>query len=553
MGELRRYFILHLNIKLILCCFCCLCFETLQLITSSLTLAKSYDWVQIHSSDIQMINTASIEAEFRLRMIQSAKTSLDIVAFDQNLDLELGLPLLKALKEAANRGVKVRYLTAWIGMALRDPFSKTVRFLKNPMPQVPIEYRIVGGMGMWKNGWGPFEGIHEKLFIIDNSLTLVTGRGHTGEYLNWLDTCFAFKGKLSEQAHDAYERLWASSERESIKSRASATRLLQLDQEDSQGIYEEDEDEDSELDSESLGFKIPSDEELRQRILGGGRAFSDIGSQVKSDRLPIHTQAGITGIDDSLDIQELNRLSLWALQPAIYADEKVFGNWTGNSSAEFYSARLLHHDLLDQMREIVDQSKKSQQEYSWDWRIKNLEDPVIEELISLIQKGKDLRYFSLSTHLSPKFKEALVSRLKDGLSLNILTNGKAAHTQIMPLRTPLGWYTGLRDLNDLLGAGATVFGLLWHDTDSPVFLHRKIAVIDDTVIFGSHNFNISSTVESDEMSFEIKGMKLADQVRALFSESVNTVSVQLDPKIIREDFNKTGFQRWISDYFAGFY
>ena len=468
--------------------------------------AKVYDWVPLHSDDIQMISNPNVEAEYRIELAKRAKSTLDIVIFDQRVDDGLGKPFLRAIKQAADRGVKVRYMTAWVGMALRDPMNRTKNFLVRPLPLFPIDYHSIGGTEMWKKGWGYLDGIHEKLFIVDNQWVLITGRGHASDYLKWLDTCFLMKGKLVEQAQEAYDQLWNTAERETGRNQTDTPKESSLSDKQSQ--------------------------EISQRLRAGAPI-----ADVTKDPPVILSQS---------DLLDLSRLLIWTDQKSIdpNQDERM---------GDVYSARLLHHDLLDQMRAVVDEKGGSPSKYDWNWRVENLYDPIVEELIKLSQEAKDFRYYSLSTNLNPKLKKALLHQLRNGLALKIFTNSKLAHTWIVPMKIPMGWYAGLSDLDDLLSEGAVAYGLIPSDINSSLFLHRKVAVIDDTVIFGSHNFNFASTVESDEMSIEVRGVKFADQVRKLFDDDAKNKGEPLDPLVIHQDRVRSGFHRWLSQYFSGLY
>jgi phosphatidylserine/phosphatidylglycerophosphate/cardiolipin synthase-like enzyme len=175
-------------------------------------------------------------------------------------------------------------------------------------------------------------------------------------------------------------------------------------------------------------------------------------------------------------------------------------------------------------------------------------DPVLEETIGLLKTAKNAHISILATILHPQLKQALKESLNRGLNLEIFTNSKDAHATVAPLPFSVGWYAGLHDLDELLGLGAIGYGAIQFPDrkDSYHFLHRKLAIIDDAVIFGSHNLTIASTVTQDEMSFEIVSPDFAARMRRLSNESIRRNSVRLDAEEIAVESANTPIRQWFS-------
>jgi phosphatidylserine/phosphatidylglycerophosphate/cardiolipin synthase-like enzyme len=136
-------------------------FLIISLFFSTLAKANSYPWIWMGKNDIQVTDHPRVEAEFRLNLVRNAKVSIDILTFDQRADDLVGKPLLVAIEEAAQRGVKIRFGTAWLAPILKDPLFRASRFLSYVAKQNPnLQYLEVGGCGMRKRGWGYIDGIH---------------------------------------------------------------------------------------------------------------------------------------------------------------------------------------------------------------------------------------------------------------------------------------------------------------------------------------------------------------------------------------------------------
>src|SRR5580692_4912748 len=61
---------------------------------------------------IALIEDASADFALRLKLIQEARDSID-VNIEHSSDPEIGLPLLLAMRDAANRGVRVRMMSPY--------------------------------------------------------------------------------------------------------------------------------------------------------------------------------------------------------------------------------------------------------------------------------------------------------------------------------------------------------------------------------------------------------------------------------------------------------
>jgi phosphatidylserine/phosphatidylglycerophosphate/cardiolipin synthase-like enzyme len=431
-------------------------------LSMSNALAESYPWVEMNSAELHLIADPQAEVVERLRMIGTAQQTIDLIIWDQRTDAEVGVPVLAALKEAANRGVRVRFLLSWSGHMMQDPFDSVGRYLKKPATKVPVDLVIAGSRWMRAQGWGYFDGIHQKLLVIDGREALVTGRGHADQYMAWMDTAVTFRGPLVAQSIQVFQDTWAL----------------------------------------------------------------------------IHQELGIE--DASLKVA-VPRVALAPLP--ISAPGKMI------------RVRTLFHDLLKQLKDLSIKTGVTPVKMSNDDRIRDLQDPVVNEMIRLVSdpNTKSVKFYSLLVRLHPAFKEALLEALKRGVKVQLFTNGHAAQVDIVPISVPFGWYRSLIDMDDLLQAGAQIFGLVHKGEGTAVYVHRKMAIVDDVVIVGSHNFNLSSTIESDEMSYEIVSKEFADECRDLFQKGIDFNGEEINRDDIHKERNGNRFQQWFADYLGVFY
>lgn len=437
--------------------------------------AADYPWVQIHDSDIEVVPSIRVEAAIRIELIRRAKHTIDIVTYDQRTDLSIGLPLLKALREAADRGVHIRFLTTWITQFVGNRKDWVPKFLTYPPTREPIEVMVFGGFSGYQRGWALDDNIHNKLFIVDAEVLLTTGRGQSDFYLDWLDTGFLIKGALLKQSTQAFETLWQTCLQETRIFRTNNTAPVLVQEQD------------------------------RRPTLSVSEA------------------------------KQLAHLSSWLHEPPAM---HVLENGTAR-------ARLLHHDLIHQLRSLPGKPRS----YRHERRIQMLSDPIIEAIVEKMDAAHRVEFTTMSVILHPKLKAAILRALARNVPVNILVNDRSVFHVVSPIAAP--WYVGLPDLEEILLHGAQVYIFKQNAMQPYTFLHRKIAIINDTVFFGSHNYNLPSTVANDEISFEVESPVLAGRMRGLFSSGVEGNGSLVTAQEIHRARRFTGWERVILKQFLG--
>lgn len=444
--------------------------------------AASSPWLQVPRDDLQVITSAWVEHALRLELVKKATTSIDIVIFDQRVDYEVAYPLLKALREAADRGVKVRFIASWFPQVATDFLRAAPRYLVDNPPRVPIEYLTFGGPSMRKE-WAFEDGVHQKLFIVDRKWTLTTGRGHSVIYQNWVDTAFLMRGILVEQTARIFDDVW---------------NLIRL---------------------EADLFKPPGTPFAEERMLIDKKLL-------KMEPLKLNAEDGA----------RLLELKDWMsrLQKA--------------NSGPLLKIRVLHHDFIAQMRRL----SMDPAEYDTEERVKLLKDPILQAVKDKLPKTRQLAMNSLSVILHPEIKKVLLQSLLKGMWASVFTNSKETFKTVSLV--PFPWPVVLPDLDDLLVHGADVY-IYKLDPKLPPgqYLHRKVLVMDETVFFGSHNYNLPSTVANDEVSFEVEDAEFASRMRALFQSSLTSHGELLDPAAVHRERNSTEMLRWLFTPLLGFF
>jgi phosphatidylserine/phosphatidylglycerophosphate/cardiolipin synthase-like enzyme len=451
--------------------------------------ADVYPWVWLGKNDIQVTDHARVEAKFRLHLVANAKKSIDIVTYDQRVDEAIGIPLLQALEDAAQRGVQIRFVAAWVSWLLNDLSKNTERYLRRMASDYPnFKFIAVGGEPMWGRGWGILDGIHQKMFLVDDKISLVSGRGHAEDYLNWLDTAFFYKGDIVDQSRDAFEQMWQTINRESILPFKS---------------------EHLGLNNSELPAKL-----ARMRVL----------SDSPSIKLSLEEQ------------QELDALKTWAEVPP--------------SNDHDYKARSIYYNFLEQMKKEADLQGRTPQSFSYKERSQFLKDPYIDAVLLLLPETRHFQMNILATILEDKVIEAIIREKQRGMDMDLITNGQEAHSIFL---TAPGWFAGIHTLDDLLQAGVIGHEVKKRGPDTGIYLHRKLLILDDHVFFGSHNFTKASTLTTDEYSIEIIGQDFADRMQQLSHHSMEVNTVPFDVKEVHQERLITPLRQWFASFFEVLY
>jgi putative cardiolipin synthase len=448
--------------------------------------AKIYPWYKVDRADIKLTADSQVEAEVRLNLIskidklpqpnRGAPQSISILTFDQRVDENVGMPLLRELGKAASNGVFVRIATSWGAQAISDPQRKLAGYLDFLSRQYPdhFHYLIAGGPTMQKRGWTLSDSNHAKIGIINNKVGFITGRGHAGAYLDWLDTFVTLKGNPVEDLVDLFERVWERLEVENPKDHWASHKTQQ------------------------------------SKTFPGGISEEEFWLQEPSQPNPL----------TRLETQEKK--------------VKSFLNWAKLPPSQQIShptwIRVLDNDFFEKMKSSsLDRLPKA---YNFLERQEIIQDDILNSAIEEISQAEShIRIYSLALLMSDSLKAALIAAQERGVDVQIITNGIDSHSQLFAdlthilfrgwLRVPFGagYYLSKPDAIELLSAGIKVYVL--NVSDSYVHLHRKMWIIDDNVFLGSHNATLASETVQFEANLQIQDSAISNKWLGEFDRDVS--------------------------------
>jgi putative cardiolipin synthase len=184
--------------------------------------------LEVADSALLALANAGSALSWRLALIDSAKSSLDLQYFIWNVDLA-GSLLMERVVAAADRGVRVRilvddlYLISQAGMRNQDKtFAAVSAHALIELKLFNPGYFRDGTVGLAGNFAGSFSAfnrrMHNKLMIADGHFAIVGGRNIANEYFglnttyNFLDYDVLFTGAAVPEAQTGFDEFWQAEE-----------------------------------------------------------------------------------------------------------------------------------------------------------------------------------------------------------------------------------------------------------------------------------------------------------------------------------------------------
>lgn len=198
-------------------------------------------------SGFRLLPEAAFALDARISLIRSAETSVDIQYYLLERD-DVGLMLLRELRDAANRGVRVRLLVDDFYLAGKDDlfvsfaaFRNTEVRVFNPLPsrnpspglRILLSLHELGRIN---------HRMHNKLLVVDNSFAISGGRNIANEYFmrsataNFIDMDVLSSGPVVNRLSQTFDLYWNSAQVRTIEELVpsptpAATRGAEFDTE----------------------------------------------------------------------------------------------------------------------------------------------------------------------------------------------------------------------------------------------------------------------------------------------------------------------------------
>ena len=172
-------------------------------------------------SGLRMLPEGPFSLDARIALARRAEKSLDVQYYQLQSD-SVGFRLLRELRDAAQRGVRVRLIVDDFYTAGQDELFSSLNAFPNVEVRLfnPLPAREGAFVGRFLASLHEFSRInhrmHNKLFVADNSLSVSGGRNIGDEYFmqggaaNFIDADVMASGPVVRQQSAAFDLYWNS-------------------------------------------------------------------------------------------------------------------------------------------------------------------------------------------------------------------------------------------------------------------------------------------------------------------------------------------------------
>jgi putative cardiolipin synthase len=183
--------------------------------------ATSLDGSGPGESGFRLLPAGDFAFDARIALARRAERSLDVQYYQLQKD-SVGLALLRALADAAGRGVRVRLLVDDLYTAGEDELLRTFAALPNVQVRLFNPLPARGGSLASRFIWSLHEfsrinhRMHNKLFVADNRFSISGGRNMADEYFmrsaaaNFIDMDVIAAGGVVRELSQVFDRYWNS-------------------------------------------------------------------------------------------------------------------------------------------------------------------------------------------------------------------------------------------------------------------------------------------------------------------------------------------------------
>jgi phosphatidylserine/phosphatidylglycerophosphate/cardiolipin synthase-like enzyme len=451
-----------------------------------------------NDSGFALVSSAELAFTSRMTLIRAAQKTLDLqyyaVHFDDSTER-----LFEALREAANRGVRVRILLDDFNTAgknaqvLKLAFEHNIELrLFNPLPSgraLPL-FRIVSSLGDVARLQ---RRMHNKIFVADNAVAITGGRNLGDTYFgqsegtNFVDLDVLAAGRIARDLSRSFDQYWNNPLAYPVQSLMTAQEIEAIKPTTKPG------------DAADTGAAADRDTLARPAtslaVTTAGNADSPSSTPVNATTTarivssPTGISTTIPALPDGTDL----RLLPWTWAPSVLLADKA-------------SKIALDADSVEEAQ-----------------------DTTVDGLLSLMSQAKtDVLIVSAYFVPGEQMMKQFADMRQRGVRVRVLTNSlasndaPAAHAGYARYRRALiAMGVEIYELRTEQVGTVSAFGSAAGSTGSSsgasrASLHTKAVVIDGRLlVVGSMNLDLRSKLQNSEVAVVIRNAKLSAEATGL--------------------------------------
>lgn len=462
----------------------------------------------------------------RLALVQGARQTLDLQYYAIHADASTGR-LLRAVAEAARRGVRVRILlddfhgTGRNALVMRMAFVPNVEMrMFNPLPgdRENVLSRMWHAATDFQRAQ---QRMHNKLFLADNVVGVMGGRNLGDSYFgnsdsNFIDADVMIAGPLVQDLSRSFDEYWNNERAYPVQSLIARDELDRMRKNFAA------------QDAAAQKQAAQRDADAPGQSQGGGS-----GAPMPPDGEPRPTERSPASSQQQAQAWDMKALDL-ATEPLIWANAVMIADKPGKIPAVDSEGRT---DPLTAQPSTVASANAAKRlgagNKADDAPRQAAPDSVVDGLVSLIDYvQKDLLVVSPYFVPGDRMMEVFKAAIDRGVRVRILTNSLASNDAPVAhigyaryreqlLRNGIELYELVSDPSNLraaLGMGSTGSAM---PQSARMMLHSKMLVLDGRLtVVGSMNLDQRSKLQNTEIAVLVRSRKLAAETTELVEKGL---------------------------------
>ncbi len=443
-----------------------------------------------NDSGFALVGSAELAFTTRMTLIQAAQKTLDIQYYAIFAD-DTTLRMFEALRDAANRGVRIRILlddfntSGKNAQVLKLAFEKNIELrLFNPLPggRRSLFFRILSNL---KDVDRIQRRMHNKIFIADNTVAITGGRnlGETyfgqSENTNFVDIDILAAGRIARDLSGSFDQYWNNPQAYPVQSLMTAKEIEALKPQ-------------ADNTATSPGA-LPSSPDKTRVASGAPTAAAGGVNPTTTERVVTSPGGATTTLPALPESTNLSQLT-WTWAPSVMLVDKP-----------------------SKVAADADSTEESQ-------------DTAVDGLLQLMSQAKtDLLIVTSYFVPGPRMMEQLAAIRQKGVRIRVLTNSlasndaPAAHVGYARYRKALlGMGIELYEMRAEQEGSITSFGSSGNSSGgSRASLHAKVVVMDNRLlVVGSMNLDLRSKLQNSEVAIVIRSRALSQEATRLIEPAL---------------------------------
>ncbi len=424
-----------------------------------------YDWRE-GNTEVIMVDDPYVDAALMLHLIGKVKYTIRSVTYIQDVDEEVGLPLLEAFRGALAKGANGHFIYQRIGAITNDPLNRSKDFLIDSNLKCPGKVFCHGKLDEVLEGENPTDMVHAKIIEMDrgtlDEIIRVSGRNPNRFllkdydytiYIRPIDPNKPYLGNDVQKAYDHIEKMVAEREE----------------------AYEN-----KKIDPEKLEFS--------KKV----RKPTDI-LKTKKQKKQFKKYLYILG--KGLDYK--SRYSHLLSYPT--------------------RSRVVTNDFFKNLKKVWAFSTLGTRE-------KVFSSDIINVVSDFVLRNKEVYLTPMSINFPKSLQNAISESLKNKNTINIITNGKEAHQNHVVAGLP--FYHGMDNLKQFAQKYPDYLKVfLFQPNKKFIYSHRKMVIGDNEWMMGSDNLNLSGVLKNYEIMLHFEDPEGSQRMRRTTNSDIKRMFI----------------------------